>query len=80
MPKCLGDYGGYLYVNSQTPIEYCNGYIALTAADYNELMDYTQVTAEEITSYFSLGFALVFVGGYLMTFAIRAALQVVRLI
>ncbi|EGR1299336.1 single-stranded DNA-binding protein, partial [Vibrio alginolyticus] len=51
-----------------------------TAQEYDTLMSYTQLTPGEISEAFGLGFTLVFVGGYLSTYAIKMAIRLIKLL
>jgi|TARA_Y100000588_G_C14207886_1_gene905401 hypothetical protein len=81
MPVCaLPNADGFLAVVPELDVTDCAGYVMMSASDYQYFMAYTQITATEIATYFAGGFALVFVFGFLQTYAIKAALRVIRLI
>lgn len=82
MPVCmLPNSEGFLAVVPDVQLEDCtNGYVAVTVQDYDFMMSYTQVTGAEITEAFGFGFAAVFTVGYLSTYAVKAALKLIRLI
>ncbi|EGR2998727.1 single-stranded DNA-binding protein, partial [Vibrio parahaemolyticus] len=56
------------------------GYVMVTAQEYGSLMDFTQVTGPEATQMFSLGFSLVFFGGFISTYAIKMAIRLIKLL
>ncbi|MFM2592380.1 single-stranded DNA-binding protein [Vibrio harveyi] len=81
MPVCaLPNADGFLAVVSGIDASSCSGYVMVTAQEYANLMDYTQVTPNEISQAFGFGFTLVFAGGYLSTYAIKMAIRVIRLL
>ncbi|CAK3687853.1 single-stranded DNA-binding protein [Vibrio splendidus] len=68
---------GFLAV-TETAASECTGFIAVTAQEYFTLMTYTQLTNSEMTEAFGTGFALVFVGGYLLTYVVHVATQLIN--
>lgn len=63
---------------TQTTVENCSGYIVVSADEYLNLMTYTQLTNSEMTDAFTLGFALVFGGGFLLTYVVQVATQLIK--
>ncbi|EIC9816506.1 MULTISPECIES: single-stranded DNA-binding protein [Vibrio harveyi group] len=81
MPVCaLPNADGFLAVVPDIEAASCRGYVMVTAQEYDTLMSYTQLTPGEISQAFSLGFTLVFVGGYLSTYAIKMAIRLIKLL
>ncbi|WP_140301388.1 single-stranded DNA-binding protein, partial [Vibrio parahaemolyticus] len=71
---------GFLAVVPDIEAASCSGYVMVTAQEYDTLMSYTQLTPGEISQAFGLGFTLVFVGGYLSTYAIKMAIRLIKLL
>lgn len=81
MPVCaMPNSDGFIAIVEGVELSSCSGYVMTTVQEYNALYEYTQLTGVEISQYFGLGFSLVFVGGYLLTYGISAALKVIRLL
>ncbi|MCX2759902.1 single-stranded DNA-binding protein [Vibrio sp. Sgm 22] len=80
MPKCaLANENGFLAL-VDTSVESCTGVIVITASDYEYLMGFTQVSAIEATAVFSGAFSLVFVSGFAMSYAIKMAIKLVKIL
>ncbi|MGR5558153.1 single-stranded DNA-binding protein [Vibrio fortis] len=80
MPKCaLPNDNGFLAL-VETSVESCSGVIVITASDYEYLMGFTQVTAIEATVAFSGAFSLVFVSGFAMSYVVKMAIKLIRLL
>ncbi|RIZ55155.1 single-stranded DNA-binding protein [Vibrio sp. PID23_8] len=82
MPTCvMPNAQGFLAVVADMSQTACDGgFVAITAAEYDYMMSYTQITSIEATSYFSGGFAAVFVAGFASTYAIKIALKLVNIL
>ncbi|HCG9215552.1 single-stranded DNA-binding protein [Vibrio parahaemolyticus] len=81
MPVCaLPNADGFIAVVPEVDAASCSGYVMVTAQEYGSLMDFTQVTGSEATQMFSLGFSLVFFGGFISTYAIKMAIRLIKLL
>ncbi len=69
---------GFLAV-TDVPTAECTGYIVTTSQEYAHLMTYTQITALEVASYFTLGFSLVF-GMHLLTLSVNVGIKLIKLL
>lgn len=82
MAMCLvQDLDGYLILDESTTLENCGdtSFIVLQKSDYTEFLNFSHVTAGEITEAFGFGFAAVFVTGWASTYAVRMALKLIRM-
>lgn len=80
MPKCaLPNDNGFLAL-VETSVESCSGVIVITASDYEYLMGFTQVTAIEATVAFSGAFSLVFVSGFAMSYVVKMAIKLIKIL
>ncbi|KAB0289282.1 single-stranded DNA-binding protein [Vibrio fortis] len=80
MPKCaLPNDNGFLAL-VETSVESCSGVIVITASDYEYLMGFTQVTAIEATAAFGGAFSLVFVSGFAITYAVKMAVKLIKIL
>ena len=83
MVMCLvQDSNGYLFLDESTTLENCGdaSFIVLQKSDYQEFLNYSNVTAGEITEAFGFGFAAVLVVGWGSTYAVRIALKLIRIL
>ena len=81
MPVCaIPNSDGFLAVVPELDVSLCSGYVMLTTQEYDYFMAYTQVTSTEMAKYFVGGFSLVFVFGFLLTYGIKAAIKLIKLI
>ena len=83
MVMCLvQDSNGYLFLDESTTLENCgeSAFIVLQKSDYQEFLNYSNLTAGEITEAFGFGFAAVLVTGWASTYCVRIALKLIRLL
>ncbi|MDK9765127.1 single-stranded DNA-binding protein [Vibrio sp. D420a] len=81
MPVCaIPNADGFIAAVPELEVSTCSGFVMMSADEYQYVMAYTQITSTEMATYFAGGFALVFVFGFLQTYAVKAALRVIRLI
>lgn len=80
MPQCaVPNENGFLAV-VDTAIESCGGVVVITADDYQYLMGFTEVTAIEATAVFGGAFSLVFVSGFAMSYAVKMAIKLIKIL
>jgi hypothetical protein len=83
MVMCLiQDSEGYLLLDGATSLENCpdTSFIVLQKSDYVQFLNYSEITAGEITEAFGFGFAAVFVTGWASTYGVKIALKLISLL
>lgn len=83
MVMCLiQDSEGYLLLDGATSLENCpdTSFIVLQKSDYVQFLNYSEITAGEITEAFGFGFTAVLFVGWASTYAVKIALKLIRLV
>lgn len=68
---------GFLQKSNQD-IELCNSYILVSKSDYDYWFDFVSVSPADVTTAFSFGFAAVLGIGFLASYPIKIALNLIR--
>lgn len=75
---CVGiNSQGFLQSTGQ-PIDTCEAYVLVSKSDYDFWFDYVSVSPADAGSAISFGIGIVFVIGFLSTYPLKVALNVVR--
>ncbi len=63
---------------TNTEIDLCNSYILVSKSDYDYWFDYLSVTPSDVGSSIGFGFAVIFVLGFMTSYPIKLALNLIR--
>lgn len=81
MPVCTySNSDGSLVAFPNDELETCQGYIMLTHEDYNYLMKYTRLDAADISSSFAFGFFAVLLTSWGLTYGVKVAQKLIKLL